>query len=295
MNEIATFQYPDNTIAEQCEQIATAVEVINAGRVLHDVKCRLEMGRLLNQAKVLLEHGQFGPWLRWRLPDWSAEAIRGWRVMAERADQNPTLWENVKLFHSVKAAEEYVLLPEATQERVIEEQAFTWSKFKAVQWDAAMRDRLEDDKLDRDTCFGDVLFAIEEAKDDPALNEVATALYQEHRDMFARLADREPTEVDVEVGIKTTREPTGDAPRAQMIEGDSGYWLCKWDGEKFNPVAAVSAHLLMWNGKAEPSLLAAFPKTNDGPASVSWQSAVMDAACRRVNASTLASTYGEVL
>ena len=70
MNEIATFQYPDNTIAEQCEQIATAVEVINAGRVMHDVKCRLEMGRLLNQAKVLLEHGQFGPWLRWRLPDW---------------------------------------------------------------------------------------------------------------------------------------------------------------------------------------------------------------------------------
>jgi len=51
----------------------------------------------------------------------------------------------------------------------------------------------------------------------------------------------------------------------------------------------------MWNGKAEPSLLAAFPKTNDGPASVSWQSAVMDAACRRVNASTLASSYGEVL
>ena len=295
MNEVAVFQYPDSAIGERCEEIAVAVEVINAGRVLHDVKCRLEMGGLLNQAKALLEHGQFGPWLKWRLPDWSAEAIRRWRVMADRASQNTILLENVKLFKSVKAAEEFVLLPESTQERVVEEQAFSWNQFKAVQWDAAMRDRLEDDKLDRDTCYGDVLYAIEEAKDDPALKEVAATLYQEHRDTFARLADREPAEVDVEVGIKTRKEPVGDAPHAQMIEGDSGYYLCRWDGKEFQVIAPVTSHLLMWNGSKQPAILAAFPQTNDGPASVSWQGAVMDAASRRVGASTLASTYGEVL
>ena len=285
--ELTVYQYPDQAVGDRCEQLAQDAEQIHAMHVHFTIKCRLEIGRLLNEARELLGYGEFGKWLRWRFPDWSEEATRRWRVMAERVDRNPKLLEILNLFQSTAAAEEYAALPEPTQALVLEEEAFTWSKFHAVRWDAAMRERLADGELDHDRRCGDVLHAIEEAAHDPALREVAEVLYNENRDTFARLADREPAEVDVETGIKPKREPLGDAPSASLVEGDEGLWLCRYDGEKFVPIAPVGRHLLMWNGHERPSILAAFPKTGDGPVADSWQGAVIDSACRRVNASTV--------
>lgn len=293
--ELTTFQYPDQMTGDRCEALAQDAEQIHAMHVHFTIKCRVEIGRILNQARELLGYGAFGEWLRWRFPDWSEEATRRWRVMAERVDRNPKLLDILNLFQSTAAAEEYAALPEPTQALVLKEEAFTWSKFHAVRWDAAMRERLADDELDHDRRCGDVLHAIEEATHDPALREVAETLYNENRDTFARLADREPAEVDVETGIKTKREPQGDAPSASLVEGDEGYWLCRWDGERFHEVAPVNVRLLMWNGSQQPAILAAFPDTLDGPVSKSWQSAVIDSACRRVNAKTLESRFGEVL
>ena len=293
MNELTTFQYPSETVGEQCERLAYEVQEINDVRVRFNVQCRIEIGKRLNQAKDLLGHGQFGKWLEWRLPEWSEESVRRWRVMAYQAERNPKLLETLELFHSTAAAEEYVCLPEGHQQKIVECEAFTWNEFKAVRWEAAMRERLTDDELPHDRRHGDVLHAIEEAVDDPALKDVAESLYQENRETFARLADREPAEVDVEIGV-TKPQPQGAAPTASLIEGDEGYWLCRYDGKEFKPVAPVSSHLLMWNGD-KTVVLAAFPQTNDGPAAVSWQSSVVDAACRRVHAATLPSRFREVI
>ena len=291
---LTTFNYPNSAIAERCEEIAREVQEVYDIAVRFNIKCRLRIGAQLNEARDLLGYGSYGEWLAWRLPEWSEEATRRWRVMAERSSKNPKLLEILEQFHSTTAAENYVCLPEPVQERVVEEEAYTWSKFHAITWDASMRERLADNELDHGRRFGDVLHAIEDAKDDPALQEVAKTLYQENRETFARLADREPAEMDVEVGAKK-ESPKGTAPSAQLVEGDNGLWLCRYDGEKFVPIAPIGSHLLMWNGNGHPSTLAAFPKTGDGPVADSWQLSVIDSACRRVNASTMQERYGEVL
>ena len=291
MTELTVFQYPGEMVSCRCEEIAEKVMAIEDMRVRFSVQCRIEIGALLNQARDLLGYGKYGEWLAWRLPEWSEDATRRWRVLADRVSKNPKISEILGQFQSTAAAEEYVCLPESVQAQVVEKKAYTWSEFKAVRWDAAMRERLADNGLDYNQRHGDVLHAIEDAKDDPALKEVAATLYQENRETFARLADRKPEEVDVEVGVRPT-PPPANKPNAQLVEGDEGYWLCRWDGKEMQPIAQVSKHLLMWPG---PTILAAFPETNDGPASKSWQGAVIESAVRRVNASTMQSTYGEVL
>jgi len=220
--------------------------------------------------------------------------------MAERAEKNPILLEMLEPFQSTQAAEQFVSLPEHVQAVVVQRKAYTWNAYKAACWDAAMRERLTDAGLPFERRHGDVLHAIEDARADPALAEVAESLYRENRDTFARLADRDAAELDVEAKAPRPEPPTGDAPGAQLVEqDDSPLWICRRmvvDGEEqFWPVVKVTAHLLMWNGGADPSILAAFPEAKDGPAAASWREAAMDAACRRVNASTMASVYGEVL
>jgi len=97
----------------------------------------------------------------------------------------------------------------------------------------------------------------------------------------------------VETGIDW-KESDNDRPSAQLMETDGGYWLCRKVGDEFVPVAPVASYVLMWNGAGEPEVLAAFPRTNNGPASASWQRAGVDALCRRLNASTL-ERFGSVL
>lgn len=297
----AGFEYPDRCVRQQVEDAATRIDEVNGWRVQFTVRCRLEVGAKLNEVRELLGYGRYGEWLAWRYPSWSEEATRRWRVMAERAGKAPEVMEALRHFQSTTAAEEFVGLPEHVQKKVVEAEAWTWNAYKAACWDAAMRERLGDGGLPFERRHGDVLHAIEEARADPALAEVADGLYQENRDTFARLADRDPAELDVETKAPRPEPPRTDAPGAQLVEqDDSPLWICRRmvvDGEEqYWPVVKVTAHLLMWNGNGtDPAILAAFPEAKDGPASVSWREAAMDAACRRVNASRMASVYGEVL
>ena len=303
---LTTYKYPDQMVGERCEQLAGEINQIDSMVTKITIQARIEIGKRLNEIRNLLGYGEFGKWLSWRLPEWSEESTRRWRVMAERSERNPKLLEILGLFHSTAAAEEYVCLPEPQQALVIEKEAYTWNEFRAVTWDATMRERLADDGLNYDNRHGDVLHAIEEAKHDPALQEVAETLYLENREQFARLADREPAEIDVEVGVGH-KEPAGNAPSAQLIEGDIGrYWYMEWTGTQpfpldelrrlgFINITVVEKRLVMWSGSGAPVTLAPYPITNDGPVGKSWQNAVIDASCRRVNASTMKKAYGEVL
>jgi len=294
------FEYPDGCARQQIEDAATRIDEVNGWRVRFSVRCRLEVGAQLNKVRGILGYGKYGEWLAWRYPSWSEEATRRWRVMAERAAKNPEIVDALESFQSTTAAEEFVGLPEHVQRKVIEARAWTWNAYKAACWDAAMRERLTDGGLPFERRHGDVLHAIEDARADPALAEVAESLYRENRDTFARLSDRDPAEMDVETKAPRPEQPRGDAPGAQLVEQDDGpLFLCRRmlvDGqEQYWPVARVTAHLLMWNGSSDPAILAAFPEAKDGPAAASWREAAMDAACRRVNASRMNSVYGEVL
>lgn len=285
--------YPDTGTQVFCENAAARIDEVNSMRVRFSVRCRLEVGHLLNEVAARLPHGQYGPWLRWRL-NWSEESTRRWRAMAHRVEQNPQILESLHKFRSVTAAEEYACLPEHVQEQVVEAEAWTWSEYRAVCWRAKMLEHLADEGLDRERRYGDVLHAIEEARADPALTEAAEGLYLENREPFALLADRDPVEMDVEVRIAPrAADPGGDPPRAQLVERDEGLWLCRMEGDgEFRPVAPIRAHVVLWPG---PTVLAAFPRTENGPAAESWQDAGVDAVVARLGASTLGSVYGDVL
>jgi len=294
-NPPVKFQYPSESVRCECEEAYERLLEIEQVGVQFTVMCRLEQGRALNRVKAALPHGQFGPWVAWKFPDWSESSVRRWRTMAERVDRNPEIADQLKLFMSTAAAEEFRSLPDPVRGRVIDEKAWTWSQYQAVVWDCAMRERLEDPDLDFDRRYGDVLHAIEDALRDPGapapLRDAAQELYEENRETFARLEGEDPAVVDVEVGIQW-KEPDGTRPRTQLVDGENGYWLCRWDGERMVPVAPVQSHVLMWNGGNSPIVLAAFPKMNDGPGAASWQRAGVNAFADRLNATTLATVYG---
>jgi len=289
------FQYPSESVRCECEEAYERLLEIEQVGVQFTIMCRLEQGRTLNRVKAALPHGQFGPWVAWKFPDWSESSVRRWRTMAERVDKNPELAGQLKSFMSTAAAEEFPSLPDPVRDRVIDEKAWTWSKYQAVVWDCAMRERLEDPDLDFDRRHGDVLHAIEDALRDPEapapLRDAAQELYEENRETFARLEGEDPAVVDVEVGIQW-KEPDGTHPSTQLMEGENGYWLCMWDGEQMVPVAPVQSHVLMWNGSNNPVVLAAFPRTGDGPVAMSLQRAGVNAFADRLNATTLAAVYG---
>ena len=296
------FPYPDGATAAWCEDRAVWVEREKFTLVRVNIEGMIKMGRWLNEVRVMLP-GQYEAWVEWRLP-WARETARKWRCLAQRvdglsSDKGPKFWALLGQFRSTTAALEFVQLEEPVQQAVVEAGAWSWTEFDAVCWRERMRERLEDEALDHDHRYGDVLHAIDEVRHDEStsepLREAAQELYEEHEETFVRLADREPAELAVETGIGRRREPEGDRPGAQLVETDGGYWLCRKVCGEFVAVAPVASYVLMWNGAGEPSVLAAFPRTTDGPASASWQRAGMDAFCEKLNATTLAERYGGVV
>lgn len=285
MNEnesVSMFTYPSETVAVYCSERLMCIHMLKQETV-----CNLaRIGGLLEEVKAALPHGQFGPWLA---THWggSEDSARRYRLLYKALPKIPQIAE----FESVTAATEFVTLEPWQQEAVLGRRAFRWNEFRQAVWDVTTRHHLADNGIDEDRRYGDVLHAIEEAKDDPVLADKAAALYEENRETFARLEGEDPAVVDVEVGIQW-KEPDGTRPRTQLVDGENGYWLCRWDGEQMVPVAPVQSHVLMWNGGNSPIVLAAFPKMNDGPGAASWQRAGVNAFADRLNATTLATVYG---
>lgn len=298
-NEVLAFPYPDGCTAQLCEEAAERIRDLTYVGLRVALETRIEIGRELLRVERLLPQGQFGPWLEHAFPLWNYESLRRCRVLAQRVDvhyvDSPQVLENLHKFEHITAAEEWITLPEEAQARVVEAGAFTRAAFQAVVWRIDAEDCLANEQMEHGHRYGVVKHDIDEILHDESapgpLREAARELYEQHRETFARLADREPAEVDVETGVEW-REPDGARPSAQLVEADEGLWLCRWDGERFQPVAPVSSHVLMWPG---PEVLAAFPKTNGNAGTSAWQRAFRDAGCQRVGASTLAKVYGEVL
>jgi hypothetical protein len=295
-NKVAKFAYPDETTAALCKERLACIHMLKQETIANLAK----IGGLLEEVKAALPHGQFGPWLACHWGG-SEDTARRCRLLYKHLPRIPQIAE----FESVTAAVEFVSLEDWQREAVLERRAFTWNEYRRAVWDATTRHHLTDDGIPHDRRYGDVRHAIEEAGDDPVLADVAATLYEENRDTFAALEDEHPAVVDVEVGIQW-KEPQGDKPNAQLVETEEGHWLMRWTGQGefpfdalrrlgFVDVRHVGSHLRLWNGGDVPVTLAAYPETNDGPTAKSWQDAVIDAGCSRVNATTLETMYGETL
>jgi hypothetical protein len=287
------FPYPNPIVGSFCEQAARRIEAANLARVRMSVAARLEIGQQLNEVERVLPHGQFEAWLRWRFPGWSLEAVRRWRVMAQRAGycQNPKFLDSLHKFQSTTAAEQFFSLEEHVQALVVEKEAWTWSAFRAVVWRAGMDAHLADEGLPFAARHGDVLHAIEEARDDPALADEARALYEENRETFARLSDREPSEVDAEVGVEPSPPPPSPGVRGQLFE-EERYWLCERQGDEFVPVAPVRQYVLLW---PDAEVAVAFPKVDGGAGNRAFQLGFMDAGCKALSVATIKMLYGEAV
>jgi len=278
MAEIIVYQ--DETTRQVCEAAAGRIRRL----IARTVKSVAEIGRELRRVKERLQHGQWLPWLDANF-GWTAETARRYMLLARAVDGDPRVLE----FRSIEAALEYPRLEPPVRDEVMERGAFTWTEFRRTVWDATMRAHLADGGLPRDHRFGDVLIAIEEARDDPVLAETALALYDENRETFARLSDREPAEIDREVGA--FKDPDPDRPAVNLVVEAGRYAIFRWrdDGWQFH--AHVPQALVMGG-----VLLFAAPETQDGPASRSWQNAGLDALCRFYRVQVPDPTlYGEVL
>lgn len=284
------YQYPTLDLKYYCESAASGIEQ----NLKMSILCRIQIGRLLNYVKDHLPYGDYGPWLAWRFPGWSDESTRGWRKLAETVDHEPELIENLQRFNSVTCATEFAQLPPAARDRIVALGAFDRPAFRAAVWEQAMREHLTDDRMDYARRHGDVLHAIEEARQDPHLQEAADRIYAENREAFARLASRSEEEMDVETGVRPKETPSSNGGlQAHVVEGEGDVWLCRRDDEgQFYGIAPVARSVLLWPG---PVVLVAFPKTNDGPAAAAWQESAVDAVARRLHATTVQERYGTVL
>ena len=271
---VVQFEYDNPEQQHFCE--TAAHDILRMGR--KTVELVAQMGERLRQVRDVLPHGKWTPWLDAYF-GWSHDTAMRYTKVAALASQNPQIAE----FGCTDLVLRFAELPVVSQQAVLDQGAYHRADdFARVAWDAAVRAHLLDTSLPEGRRLGDALAAIEEAKDDEILAPVAKKLYAEHRETFARLADREPPEIDRETGIDIRPPAPSGKPNAQFVQAE-GYWICKWVNERWIPVAPVQSYVMLWPG---PSLLAAFPKTNDGPAAVSWGAAAEDAVCRRLNART---------
>lgn len=286
--ELQVFSYPPGA-GEACEEHAREMERVSSRITKLDIVARVKIGQRMNAVMKLLR-GQFQEWLAWRFPDWSDESARQWRAMGAAVTKAPGFLDTLIRFESTTAASDFCTLSPEWQQQIVADGAFTLSRYRAAVFGLAMRERMADEGLSLEHRAGDVLHAIEEAQSDRALKPVADLIYQEHRQLFSRLADREPTEMDAEVGHAPDPAEPPDRPFPQLAEGENGLWLCQWDGERFVPVAPVLRRVEVWPGA---HVIAAFPRISDGPVPASWQERLVGA-LSGLGVHTVGTLYGGV-
>lgn len=191
MNELV-FEYENNQQRQQCEWHAAEIERFNR----NEAECRYQQGRHLIAVKATLNNSRpvFLAWLEWRLGCCEQTAVN-YMDFAKFIDNNPNGLE----IRSATLGYRVARLPEPVQREILEKEAFTETQAQPIideahrrEWYEGMVDYLtKGPPKDLEQRMGDVLHWIERDKHDPVLAPVAKKLYAEHRETFARLADRD--------------------------------------------------------------------------------------------------------
>lgn len=223
----------------------------------------IKVGGLLIEIKRALSHGKWTPWLETH--GFQEDSARRYMKLSAMATQIP----QIACFPSMEAAWRFAdMLPEA-QQAILEQEA--WERpdlMEQVAWDATMRAHLADLELPDGRRCGDVYDAICDAKDDPVLAEVAAQLYEEYREDFAYYADRDPPELDAEMGTFNVKPTNGEKPcwggmrRFAIFEEKEDGWVfhsaVTWIGLGGIPILAFPDRL---NGPTSRALQADTIKT----------------------------------
>jgi hypothetical protein len=260
------------------------------------VRCLVEIGFILCRVKQRLDHGGFGPWLAEYFGG-SEDTAQNYMRLARWAEKD----ERVLNVRSLAVAYSWGDLPERTRKAIVEREAYSWRQAQDLidehrrdDWLAAVDASLLDGEIPFAERAGNALAAAEEALEDPVLRPAAVAFLEREAGTFARLADREPEEIKAEAGVTDEErrpEATDAPPGAQLMETE-GYWICCWSGDKWEPIAPVLSFVQVWPSNA---MIAAFPRTTDGPAAKAWQNSAVRAVCARLNARTVGDRAAEVV
>ncbi len=275
------FVYPNPDVESVCEWHAQEIEKLTRTEVASAVA----KGRHLIAVKAALNNSRpvFLQWLDWRL-GCCEETANNYMRLARFIDDNPNVLEKLR---SASLGYRIARLPNELQAQIVAQGAFTEPEVERIvaeakrrEWTEAMEQHLIDGHPDLATRYGDVLYYIEEAKDDPVLAPAAAELYEKHREEFARLAERPVVELDAEMGPRIElREP--DRPRPLLAAGEK-FAIFRFDGGRWVFHSPVPEWLEV-NG----TLLLCRPDSLDGPVSRALQSAAWQAACREIRVRSL--------
>lgn len=260
MHESLPITYPDAAVARYCEERATAIK-----RLLGKGVCiAAQIGAMLEEVKGILPHGLWGLWLDHHFA-WSVETARKYRLLAREVDHNPRILQ----FQSIELAVLFPTLPEPTQQAILDENAVRLSDATAIisrhrvaEWRAEVEQLVRADP-------GCAHLEIELAMDDPELRDAAAELLRRYAQLFGRLADRDPAEIQAEAGLSLReRLPARASGRvtAQLMEENGEMRLVVWVGG--------------------PETIAVFPRTTS-PAASAWQSRIVQLVVEETGARTL--------
>jgi hypothetical protein len=267
------FDYESTGQRQICERAATEIRKYERCAI-SDV---IEMGKWLIEAKAVLSHGQWLPWIDSQL-GWSHDKAQRCIRVARFSSHTP----QIKDFPCVERVFQFAELPPVSQNAVLAQGAYTrHDDFRRVAWEAATRAHMEDGDLDFDRRHGDVLHAIEEAVDDPVLQPVAQQLYQENREAFEKLSGEPPEVTAAMSGVRPEITPATGTVHAAFLEGQNGD-RCPCCGRTGG--TRRYGLLQVWPG---PVVIGIFPDIAENPVARSWQMAATEAANKRLNAQTL--------
>lgn len=253
MTELTSFEYPDHETATLCERHAGDIRRIMATTIYNVA----EIGRLLQEVKDTLPHGMWGAWVEHHL-DWSEETTRKYRLLALAVDDNPRILE----FRSVELATRFPMLPERTQQEILETNAVRHSDAKAIierhkaeDWREVVDRLMENDP-------GAAYHSIEQALDTNLRPEALDAL-EEHKETFALLSGRDPSELLKEAGmtVRNRFRPMEGRPNV-MLQEDGG-----------------NCSFLLWNS-GNPTALVVVPAQKD-PVKAAWAADAILALCEK--------------
>lgn len=293
MTKLSTFVYPDEQTERYCK--ARIHTIRQAGNVaLHTIKT---MGDAFSEVKAMLPHGMFGPWCETHWPYLSRASINNYMNTAETVRKFPDAWKfanNIDALYNLTSQ-----VPDDVKESIIEQGPLSSDEVRRIVWEHRTRTMLQDSERNYAERCGDALHEIEKAMNDSVLRSAAVELLNERKDDFARLADREPEEVEVEAGMTwdescPPRKQLHDAAIPRLVKRN-GRAVCERDRNgNWQPAAYIWGQFEVWQDTGYKVFLD-LRHIDDGPLTSSLQRSAVDAVQQKTGAKTADELYGGVI
>ena len=226
--QLTRFTYPDAEIRSYCEVRITTIRQADRA-IMHGLYTK---GEALSEVKDRLPHGQFGYWLSDEF-GMSSSTAANYMNLYNACEQNPKFWEfDPSILYLLTSQ-----TPEVARTTLLESGPCSLNDARALLWQAEIEQHIA---VDDPETLGDVLYAVQQAKEDSALKRVALAVLEKYEEVFAKLSSRDIEEIRYEVGGSTRQrydEPRPAKALYSLVEGAGNCTLGAYLGEIFYPLA----------------------------------------------------------